>query len=109
MKVFEIALPGNTGKLIVAENEKKAHERRGELDPSFEFLPVEVNELKVEGFNIFAEPIEKKVKEPETPPKNPKTLEKPPEQPKQEKPKGNKGNKANKGNGQKADKQKSKE
>jgi hypothetical protein len=48
-KVFVLSLPGAENKLLVADNHDDAFERRGEVDHAYEYLPVQVNELMIEG------------------------------------------------------------
>lgn len=54
MKIFEITL-GSNKNLIVAKNKEEAFEKRAEVDPSYDYLPVEVNELKIDGYDIVVE------------------------------------------------------
>jgi hypothetical protein len=89
-KIFVFSLPGVENKLLVADNQEEAFERRGEVDPAYEYLPVNVSELEIEGFDIHAKPKTVKPEEPEEPgepvPSQPEiTLDKPPEKPKQTK------------------------
>lgn len=67
-KIFILFLPGAEDKFIVADNQEEAFERRAEVDHAYEYLPVQVKELEMEGYEIHAIP-----------------LDKPPEQPKQTK------------------------
>lgn len=52
MKLFYIGLPGQTQVLIVAKDKEDAYERRTEVDHTFDFLPVEIEEVTVEGYDI---------------------------------------------------------
>lgn len=52
MKLFNIGLPGQTQTLFVAKDKKDAYERRTEVDHTFDFLPVEIEEVTVEGYDI---------------------------------------------------------
>lgn len=62
MKLFEITL-GSNRHFIVAKNEEEAFERRAEVDHSYDYLPVQVSELKIEGYNIHAKKKEEKQEE----------------------------------------------
>jgi hypothetical protein len=55
-KIFIFSLPRAVEKMLVADNKEEAFERRGEVDPAYEYLPVEVKELEIEGFDIHAKP-----------------------------------------------------
>lgn len=65
MKIFEITL-GTNRHLIVAKDEQDAFERRTEVDQTYDYLPVEVKELKIEGYVIRAE--KEKAKNEDNPP-----------------------------------------
>jgi hypothetical protein len=54
MKIFELTL-GTNRHLIVANNEEEALERRAEVDATYDYLPVQVNELKIDGYDIVVE------------------------------------------------------
>jgi hypothetical protein len=83
-KIFVLSLPGPENKFLVADNQEEAFKRRGEVDPAYEYLPVNVSELEIEGFDIYVNP--KTVKLEETVPSQPEIpLDKPPEKPKQTK------------------------
>jgi hypothetical protein len=82
-KVFIISLPGVENKLLVADKQEEAFERRGEVDHSYEYLPVTVEELQIEGFEIFAKPKKEEKQEvllPEVPETPEILVEKPPEE-----------------------------
>jgi hypothetical protein len=40
-------------KYGVAHDENDAHERRAEVDPTFHFLPVDIEEVKVDGYDVI--------------------------------------------------------
>lgn len=52
MKLFNIGLPGQTQHLFVAKDKEDAYERRAEVDHTFEYLPVVIEEVTVEGYEI---------------------------------------------------------
>lgn len=52
LKIFILSLPGAEEKLLVAKNEQEAHDRRAEVDPAYEYLPVQVKELVLPGYDI---------------------------------------------------------
>lgn len=63
MKIFELSL-GTNKHLMIAKNSEDAYERRAEVDHSYDYLPVEVKELEIEGYDIHVEKVkEKKVEE----------------------------------------------
>jgi hypothetical protein len=51
MKLYRYTC-GDHDKLGVAEDEQDAYERRTEVDPSFHYLPVVVEEMKLDGYEI---------------------------------------------------------
>lgn len=91
MKIFILSLPGADNKLMVAKDDEEAFEKRGEVDPSYLYLPVDVKELEVEGYDIHLK-AKKKVEEPipeeepvETVIEEEVPVEEPPEEPEQAK------------------------
>jgi outer membrane biosynthesis protein TonB len=87
-KVFIISMGGLADKFMVAADQEEAFERRAEVDQSYEYLPVQVKELEIEGFEIQAKPKKEEIPE-ELPPEQPEIPEqpevpqdKPPEKPK---------------------------
>jgi hypothetical protein len=84
-KIYILSLPGAEEKMIVAETEEEAFDRRAEVDPSYDYLPVQVKELEIEGHDIHV--TAKKQEKPEVPePVTPEIpVEKPPEKPKKPK------------------------
>lgn len=91
MKIFILSLPGADNKLMVAKDHEEAFEKRVEVDPSYLYLPVDVKELEIEGYNISVK-AKKKVEEPipeeepvETVIEEEVPVEEPPEQPEQAK------------------------
>lgn len=55
MKVFKYTC-GDYEKYGVAEDESDAYERRAEVDPTFHYLPVTIEELRIEGYEIAVNP-----------------------------------------------------
>lgn len=60
MKLFKLSL-GSTEHFGVAKNLEEIHGKKAEYDPTFAFTPVEIEEVKIEGYQIIV----KKVKEDE--------------------------------------------
>lgn len=56
MKLFRYT-SGHDDKFAPAVDEKDAYERRAEVDPTFHFLPVQIEELTVEGYEITLTPL----------------------------------------------------
>lgn len=84
-KIFILSLPGAEEKMIVAEHAEEAFERRAEVDPAYDFLPVQVTELEIEGYTIHVTPL-KEEKPNEVEPETPEIpQDKPPEEPKKKK------------------------
>jgi alkanesulfonate monooxygenase SsuD/methylene tetrahydromethanopterin reductase-like flavin-dependent oxidoreductase (luciferase family) len=54
LKIFEITL-GSNRHIIVAKDAEEALERRAEVDATYDYLPVQVNELKIDGYDIVVE------------------------------------------------------
>jgi outer membrane biosynthesis protein TonB len=92
-KVFIISMGGLADKFMVAADQEEAFERRTEVDQSYEYLPVTIKELEIEGYDIHAKP-KKEEKTEELPPEQPEQTEipqdKPPEKPKKPKKPSNK-------------------
>jgi hypothetical protein len=59
MKLFKYQM-GSDEKLGVAKDSKDAYERRTEVDHTFAFLPVNISEVTLEGYQITLTPVEKK-------------------------------------------------
>lgn len=57
MKLYRYTC-GDHDKLGVAEDEQDAYERRAEVEPAFHYLPVVVEELKVEGYEIIVKSLD---------------------------------------------------
>jgi hypothetical protein len=55
MKLFRLTL-GSTEKFGVAKNEKEMYKERAEIDPTFDYTPVVIEEVKVDGFVIELRP-----------------------------------------------------
>jgi hypothetical protein len=51
MKLFRLTL-GSTEKFGVAKNEKEMYKERAEIDPTFEYTPVVIEEVEVDGYEI---------------------------------------------------------
>lgn len=51
MKLFKLEV-GNTLEYAAAESLEDMIERKEEVDPSFAFLPVQIEELTLEGYEI---------------------------------------------------------
>lgn len=51
MKLYKYTC-GEDTKVGVAANEQDAHERRGEVDPTFSFLPVTIEEFEIPGYTV---------------------------------------------------------
>jgi hypothetical protein len=58
MKLFKLSL-GSNEKFGVAKDYDDMHEKRAELDPTFAFTPVVIEEVKIDGYDIVV----KKVKD----------------------------------------------
>jgi len=56
MKLFKLTV-GLIEKYGVAESEQDMYERRTEVDYSFDYLPVIVEEIVVDGYDIVANPL----------------------------------------------------
>lgn len=57
MKLYRYVC-GDHDKLGVAEDEQDAYERRAEVDPAFHYLPVVIDEMKVDGYEISVKSLE---------------------------------------------------
>lgn len=55
MKLFKLRM-GHDEKLSVAESLEDMYERRGEVDATYEYLPVDIEEVTVPGYVITATP-----------------------------------------------------
>ena len=55
MKLFKYT-SGLDEKYGVAENEQDAYDRRAEVDPTFDFIGCNVDEVVVPGYSIIVEP-----------------------------------------------------
>lgn len=42
----------------VAENEEEMYVKRAEVDPSFDFLPITIEEVQIPGYEITVTPVE---------------------------------------------------
>lgn len=58
MKLFKYQM-GTDEKLGVAKDEKDAYDRREEVDHTFNFLPVKITEVTLEGYEITLTPQKK--------------------------------------------------
>ena len=56
MKLYKYTC-GDDTKVGVAKDEKDAYERRGEVDPTFSFLPVQIEEYEIPGYEIVIRPV----------------------------------------------------
>ena len=56
MKLYKLSV-GDVERLAVAKDEEEMFERRAEVEPSFDYLPVQIEEVTVEGYEIVAKPI----------------------------------------------------
>lgn len=61
MKLYRLTM-GITEYFAAAENEEDMYERREEVDPTFSYLPVQIEELKIDGYEITVTPLEDKPK-----------------------------------------------
>lgn len=57
MKLYRY-ISGMDEKYGPAEDEQDAYERRLDVDPTFHFLPVRIEEVTVDGFEITVTPLE---------------------------------------------------
>lgn len=55
MKLFKLEI-GNTTAYAAAETLEDMHERKAEVDAQFAFLPVQIDELVLEGYEIVVTP-----------------------------------------------------
>lgn len=55
MKLFKLEI-GNTIAYAAAESLEEMHERKSEVDATFAFLPVQIDELIVPGYTIDVTP-----------------------------------------------------
>lgn len=55
MKLFKYSL-GSIERLGAAEDAEDAYDRRAEVDPTFSYLPMAIEEIKVEGFTVTVTP-----------------------------------------------------
>jgi len=60
LKLFKFTC-GLDEKIGVFKDEKEAYERRTEVDPTFHFLPVQIDEITVPGYEIAITPIKQTV------------------------------------------------
>jgi hypothetical protein len=56
MKLFKYTC-GDTELFGVAEDEKDAYDRKVDVDPTFHYIPVTVEEVKVNGYEINVTPV----------------------------------------------------
>jgi hypothetical protein len=57
MKLFQLTV-GNTQKYGVAHNAEEMQQKLGEVDYTFAYLPVQIEEVTVEGYEITVKPYE---------------------------------------------------
>jgi len=55
MKLFRFTV-GYDEKFYPFENEREAYERRAEVDPTFTWLPVQIQEISIPGYTIMVVP-----------------------------------------------------
>lgn len=55
MRLFKISI-GNIEKLAVGKDEQDIYERKAEIDHTFDYLPVTIEEVTVEGHTITVTP-----------------------------------------------------
>lgn len=55
LKLFRLTL-GSVEKFAVAKDEEEMYENRAEVEPTFAFTPVVIQELEVEGYKIEVKP-----------------------------------------------------
>jgi hypothetical protein len=58
MKLFQLTV-GNTQKFGVAHNAEEMQEKLGEVDYTFAYLPVQIDEVTVQGYEITVKPSSK--------------------------------------------------
>jgi hypothetical protein len=58
MKLFQLTV-GNTQKFGVAHNAEEMQQKLGEVDYTFAYLPVQIDEVTVEGYEITVKPSSK--------------------------------------------------
>lgn len=51
MKLYRYQL-GNIDAIGVADDDEDAYQKRANIDPSFAFTPVNITEVKVEGYTV---------------------------------------------------------
>lgn len=57
MKLFKLEI-GNTTAYAAADSLEDMEKRKAEVDETFAFLPVQIEELTLEGFEISVTPLE---------------------------------------------------
>jgi hypothetical protein len=55
-KLYTLSV-GNTTEYGVADSEESMRESAGDIDPRFSYLPVKIDEVKVEGYEITLTPL----------------------------------------------------
>lgn len=56
MKLFKYQM-GSDEKLGAAKDEQDAYDRRAEVDHTFNFLPVQITEVKIDGYEVTLKPV----------------------------------------------------
>jgi hypothetical protein len=57
MKLYQLTV-GNTQKYGVAQNAEEMQQKLGEVDYTFAYLPVQIEEVTVDGYEITVKPLD---------------------------------------------------